>query len=84
MSGADSRLTDAERDLAETANRLADDVNHSVVRDWWAEELIPPYSEDDVLSSALYTRRGSSAPEAGFTLWKGDRAYRVVLTPLSS
>jgi hypothetical protein len=80
----DINLTDAERDLAEAANDLAASVDSAGKPGFWAEEHTPPDYEDEVLSSTLFTRPGSSAPESGFTLWRGDRAYRVVLTPLSS
>jgi len=82
--GADRLLTDRERELAEAVNEIAGAVDASAKDGCWAEELTPPDSEDDVLSSSLYTRPGSTYPEAGFTYWRGDVAYRVVLTRLDS
>ena len=77
---ADKDLTETERELAELAGKLANAVDsHGELDDCWAEELIPPMSEDDVLSSWLYTRPGSPGPRAGFTLWQGDKPYQVIL-----
>jgi hypothetical protein len=79
---ADKDLTATERELAEVADKLASAVgSHAELDDYYPEELIPPMFDEgenaDVLSSALYTRPGSPEPQAGFTLWHGDRAYRV-------
>lgn len=43
----------------------------------WVEDIIPPMSEDDALSSCLYTEPGNSNPKSGFTLWVGDKVYKV-------
>jgi hypothetical protein len=77
----DKNLTDVERELAGIAGKLANAVDsHAELDGFWAEELIPPMSEDEVLSSSLYTRPGNSVPVAGFTLWRGGKAYRVAVS----
>jgi len=77
---SDKDLTPVERELSETAFKLANAVaSHGELAGYWAEELIPPMSEDDVLSSGLYPRLGSPVPRAGFTLHHGDKAYRVIV-----
>jgi hypothetical protein len=95
MAMSNATLTQQERDLAETANWLAeavemkDRVNPGVSgihgRGWnWAEDHTPPDSDDDVLTSILYTDQGDSDPAAGFTLWRGPVAYRVRIEPVTS
>jgi hypothetical protein len=77
----DSNLTATERELAEVAGMLANAVpSHAELDGYWAEELIPPMTEDEVLSSSLYTQPGNPTPVAGFTLWHGNRAYRVAIS----
>ena len=75
----DKDLTWTERELALTAIDLATMVDTAGDESYWTEELIPPMTEDDVLSSSLVTRPGAANPEAGFILWQGDRHYRVII-----
>jgi len=75
---SDAELIPVERELVEVADRLARAVySYKEMGPFWVEDLIPPMSEDDVLSSALYAGPGNPEPAAGFTLWHGNRAYRV-------
>jgi hypothetical protein len=84
---ADIDLTGTERELAEVAGFLAEAVetearlNPARKGSFYPEDLIPPMFDEgedaDVLSSSLYTRHGDPEPQAGFTLWHGERGYRV-------
>jgi hypothetical protein len=52
---------------------------------YWAEELIPPMTEDpdEVVANTMlggsYLPQG---PQAGFTLWRGMKGYRISVSKL--
>jgi hypothetical protein len=86
----DAKLNATDRALAEVTMFVAEAINsmpdtnpkakYAPERGYWTEELIPPMSEDDVLTSALRTAPGHPSPASGFTLWSPDGvAYDVTI-----
>ena len=73
----DGNLTETERELARVTILVGEVINSATGSRIWTEDIIPPMSEDDVLSSTLYPVHGEEAPKSGFTLWVDDKAYRV-------
>jgi hypothetical protein len=80
----DQNLTGDERTLAAVVLDVAGAVD-ARNDGYWAEDHTPPDSDDDVLTSTLYTRPGDPEPTAGFTLWTpGGDGYRLTLQKLPS
>ncbi len=76
MATADEMLSETERELASVAMDTGDLIE-GVIASIWVEDIIPPMGEGDILFSQLYTRLGDENPKSGFTLWVGDKAYKV-------
>ncbi len=79
----DKDLTPVERALALIAIELGEIISIDPTPNTgiWVEDLIPPMSENDVLSSTLCTEPGGE-PQSGFNLWKGEDLYRVTIRKL--
>lgn len=80
------QVTDEQRELAVVVDELANMIDRSQDGlEYWAEELIPPMTEDPdevVASSVLEGNYLPQGEQLGFTLWHGDKAYRISVSKL--
>lgn len=80
-------VTGIQRELDGVVEYLATLVAETQGSQNYPEELIPPMTDDpdEIIENATVTKGGvydHQGDMAGFTLWRGDKGYRVIVSKI--